>query len=357
MKWGLMVKILERIGVVSFHEKPDEAELFNRSLIFLWEAQKRGLRVEAVKYGGRYVDEFRLTYRNKSYFYESIPLTLFDDAVSFRDKLSVKRILQNHGIPVAMGERFVNNEQAMQYGEGLGYPLVAKPASGTLSQHVTCPIRSRDELREAITIAQLCRPDILVERYITGNLYRATVVGGTHVFVCQREKANVVGDGHSTVEELITLKNTGPNRGETYQKNTTLHKIPIDDMLIHNLQIQGLNLQSVLALGSKIYLHNKLILSRGCDLHNRTSVTHDDNRNLFLKIAKVMGFQIIGIDFICPDIQRSYTQQGTAVLECNSLPFVDMHQFPSHGTPEPIAQVIWDVVLEKLTSDPKLGIR
>jgi hypothetical protein len=182
MKWGLMVKILERIGVVSFHEKPDEAELFNRSLIFLWEAQKRGLRVEAVKYGGRYVDEFRLTYRNKSYFYESIPLTLFDDAVSFRDKLSVKRILQNHGIPVAMGERFVNNEQAMQYGEGLGYPLVAKPASGTLSQHVTCPIRSRDELREAITIAQMYRPDILVERYITGNLYRATVVGGTHVF-------------------------------------------------------------------------------------------------------------------------------------------------------------------------------
>jgi hypothetical protein len=44
----------------------------------------------------------------------------------------------------------------------------------------------------------------------------------------------------------------------------------------------------------------------------------------------------------------SYKEQESAVLETNSMPYVDMHQNPSHGEGERVAESAWDMVLEEL---------
>ena len=165
-----------------------------------------------------------------------------------------------------------------------------------------------------------------------------------------KDKANIVGNGYLTIGELINTKNTHINRGDTDKMNSTLHKIPINSSLIVNLENQGLNLKTILPKNKKIYLQNKYVLSHGCDIINCNGAVHIKNRDLFLRVADVLQADLVGIDFICPDISKPYDEQEAAILEVNSLPYIDMHQYPSHGDPEPVAEIVWDITINKLAN-------
>jgi len=98
-----------------------------------------------------------------------------------------------------------------------------------------------------------------------------------------------------------------------------------------------------------LYSNKKYVPDRGNDIINCTAITHPDNRELFLRVAKILDTELVGMDFICQDISRPYTDQQTAILETNSLPFIDMHEFPSHGEGDPVSKVVWDITLAKLS--------
>ncbi len=133
--------------------------------------------------------------------------------------------------------------------------------------------------------------------------------------------------------------------------NTTLHVIPTNNILINNLKKQNISLKTILPKDKKIYLQNKFVLSHGCDIINCSEFVHKDNKELFLKTAEILKSDLLGIGFICPDISKSYKEQETAIIEANSLPYIDIHQYPSHGKPEPVAKITWDIVLNKLNNN------
>lgn len=348
--WGLFLEFLSFLKIVKFIDQPDKTKLYNRSLIFFEEAKRQNLQIKAIKFLGKYVNEFKLIYNKKGYYYEGIPLTIFKEPVfNMDDKYNIKKILQKNNIPTAAGQIFTNVTKALNYGKNIGFPLVVKPYNGSLSHHVTCPINSTKQLLNAIKIAKQYTPVFIIEKFINGGLFRASVVGKKHVFVCQKDRANIIGNGYSTIEELIKLKNKNFNRGTINQMNSTLHIIPINDVLTYNLKNQGFNSKTILSKNKKIYLQNKFVLSHGCDIINCTGNVHTQNKELFLRVANILHADLVGIDFICFDISKSYKKQETAILECNSLPYIDMHQYPSHGKPEPVAGIVWKIILDKLT--------
>jgi len=53
----------------------------------------------------------------------------------------------------------------------------------------------------------------------------------------------------------------------------------------------------------------KPILSQDCDIINCTAYA-TYNKALFLKIAHILQADLIGIDFICPNIEKSYKKQN-----------------------------------------------
>lgn len=346
--WKVILESLGLFKVFRFLDEPEEEKLHNRSLVFFKEAKKRGLNIKAVKFLGTYINEFQLIWQNKKYYYEGIPLTIWGRDAHLDNKYKVKKVLQKNNIPTPSGKIFSRPKKAIRFARENSYPLVIKPNAGSLSCHVICPVNSETELIKAIKIAKKYQPDFIVEKYIQGNLYRATVVGQKQVFVCKKEKANVVGDGISTIKKLIENKNNDEKRGETNQRNTTLHKIPIDNKLNQNLKAQGIDFSSILPANKKVYLLDKFTLSSGCDIINCAGKIHSDNKKLFQKIANLFNADLVGIDFLCPDIEKSYKEQETAVLETNSLPYIDMHQYPSHGQADKVAEIVWDIVLSKL---------
>src|SRR3989338_7575978 len=145
--------------------------------------------------------------------------------------------------------------------------------------------------------------------------------------------------------KLIEKKNRHPWRGESHQKNFTLHKIIIDESARSFLAKQGYSLESILPEGTKAYLRDKIILKSGANIHDKTDEVHPDNIALFEKISRLCEAPLVGLDFICQDISRPYHQQECAVLEANSLPYIDMQHYPVTGKPRNVAGLIMDYVV------------
>ena len=226
----------------------------------------------------------------------------------------------------------------------LGFPLVVKPKLGSLSKHITCNIQNEADLKKAIHIAQIINPEFIVEKFIEGDVHRVTLVNHKMAGCCLREAPNVVGDGMHTITESDWNKNEHPWRGEAHQKNFTLHKISADENTKFFLAKQGLALETVLPPGTKAYLHSKIILKGGVDIHDKTDEIHPDNIALFQKISRLCDTPLVGLDFICQDISPPHHQQKCAVLEANSLPYIDMHHYPVTGQPRNVAGLIMDYV-------------
>ena len=67
---------------------------------------------------------------------------------------------------------------------------------------------------------------IIVEEYVEGADYRFLVVNYKLIAVAKRTPASVIGNGNSTIRELIIKENNNPDRGEGHEK--VLTKIKID---------------------------------------------------------------------------------------------------------------------------------
>ena len=345
--WSGILNFFRLLGGVEFVKNPDETQIYNRSLVVFQEAQKRGIDIEAIKIFGGYKNEFRFKHKGRYYYFEANPLADIWHNWVIDHKAKFKALMQKHGIPVPEGRMFANKRKAMAYAQELGFPVVIKPATGSLGYHSVYLIQDSESLEKAIDIAQKFRPDFILEKHIHGTNYRATVIG-PQVFVFRKELPNVIGDGVSSIEKLIDAKNQHPFRADYGPKNTTLYRIPKNDMLKANLAKQNLNLNTTLDAGKKIYFFDDFLPGTGADIINATADTHPANRELFLKAARVLETELIGFDLICDDIQKPYSEQTFAMLEGNTLPYIDMHAYPSHGDPDPVAAAVWDTVMEKL---------
>lgn len=320
----------------------------NRTLVVAREAVKKGISVKALKFLGKEsTNFFSIKIKNKKKFFEVLPTEdiVKISKIDFDDKYKLKQILKANNLPCAEGECFRGAKKAVAYGKKLGFPLVVKPKLGSLSKHVACNIQNEAELKKAIRVAQIINPEFIVEKFIKGDASRITLVGHKMAGVCMREAPNVVGDGIHTIADLIKIKNEHPWRGEARQKNFTLHKISASESARAFLAKQGLAMETVLPAGTKVYLHNKIILKCGADIHDKTDEVHPDNIALFQRISRLCGAPLVGLDFICQDISRPHHRQECAVLEANSLPYIDMHHYPATGQPRNVAGLVMDYVL------------
>ncbi len=65
--------------------------------------------------------------------------------------------------------------------------------------------------------------------------------------------------------------------------------------------------------------------------------------------VKAIGLDVGGVDFICPDISRSYKEVGGAIVEVNAAPGFRMHIAPTEGTPRDVAGPVIDMLFPKGT--------
>lgn len=353
--FGSFFKILLALRVLHEVEALDaDPTLSNRTLVVVREARTRGITIKSIRFLGQHTNFFSIQTNRKKRIFEGLPHLLVDrhSPIDFSNKGTFKSLLEKADLPHPQGRVFHGARAALGYANtAIGFPVVVKPAAGSLSKHTVCNIQTNAELEEAIRIAQIVSREFLVEQYIAGNDYRITMVDGKVVAACLREPPNVVGDDKRSVQALIELKNQDLRRGSMTQRNRTLHKLVVSPTTVALLAGEKLTLTSVLPKGKKVYLHTKVILAAGADIHDVTDAIHPDNRALFEQVAALCQTPVVGIDMIARDLATPHTQQPCAILEANSLPYIDMHHYPVMGQPRNVAGSVLDTcITQKITS-------
>ncbi|MGL5943545.1 MAG: cyanophycin synthetase [Waterburya sp.] len=261
------------------------------------------------------------------------------------DKEGTKTILGNAGILVPQGTviRYLDElEQAIA--DVGGYPIVIKPLDGNHGRGITIDINDWSEAKVAYDLASQASKtrSVIVEQYYRGNDHRVLVINGKVVAVAERVPAHVIGNGHSTIQELIDITNQDPRRGEGHDK--VLTKIIIDSTSQAVLAKQGYSLDSVLPSQSVAYLRATANLSTGGVAIDRTDEIHPENVWLAQRVAKIIGLDIAGIDIVTSDISLPLRETKGVVVEVNAAPGFRMHASPSQGLPRNVGASVLEML-------------
>ncbi|MGH3345963.1 MAG: cyanophycin synthetase, partial [Nocardioides sp.] len=235
-------------------------------------------------------------------------------------------------------------DQAVSVANRIGYPVVVKPLDGNHGRGVCLDLQDDAAVREAFPIAedQSRRGWVIVESFVTGKDYRCLIIDGRMVAIAERVPAHVVGDSTSTVEELVELTNADPRRGVGHEK--VLTRIKVDDAAEEVLTGQGHSLGSVPEKGETVRLALTGNMSTGGISIDRTFEAHPENVEIAEEAARMVGLDIAGIDFICPDITEPVRETGGAICEVNAAPGFRMHTHPTIGDPQFIAKPVVDML-------------
>ena len=85
-------------------------------------------------------------------------------------------------------------------------------------------------------------------------------------------------------------------------------------------------------------------MSTGGTSIDRTIEAHPDNVEIAETAARIVGLDVAGIDFICPDIATPVRETGGAIVEVNAAPGFRMHTHPTEGEPQYVARPVIDLL-------------
>ncbi|MEY8849774.1 cyanophycin synthetase [Psychroserpens sp. XS_ASV72] len=263
------------------------------------------------------------------------------------DKEDTKYLLEQAEVEVPRGD-IIRRERSLEDAcDYVGFPLVIKPIDGNHGRGITVDIQNYDEALTAFRHAKESSRSgaIIVEKFITGQDYRLLVINNKLVAAALRSPAHVIGDGKSTVQELIDEVNTDPRRG--YGHENVLTQISVNELTQTIIKDAGYTLESVIPEGERLILKDTANLSTGGTAEDVTDIVHPANVSMAERISKIIDLDICGIDVMTTDISKPLSETGGAVLEVNAGPGFRMHLAPTTGLPRNVAAPVIDKLFPK----------
>ena len=174
--------------------------------------------------------------------------------------------------------------------------------------------------------------------YLRGSEHRLLVVGGKLVAAARGEMAAVVGDGKSTINELIDLQiNSDPRRGAAEEFPLDVILLADNQMALHEVERQGYTPESVPTAGREV-----MVLRTGNHTCDITDLVHPSIAAAASLAARIVGLDIAGVDLVAEDISQPLDGQRGAIVEVNAGPGLLMHLKPENGVARPVGRAIVD---------------
>ncbi len=252
------------------------------------------------------------------------------------EKFRTKTMLEQAGIPTAEGSLTESLEEAARAAEEITYPVAVKPEIGNHGRGITACVSDATELAAAFASAHRHCSYVIVEKSLTGLDFRVLVLNGKFVAAALREPAHVVGDGASSIRQLIDVVNADPRRGIGHERALTA--IIADDMTERLLKTRGYEMDDVLPTGEKLYLKSTANISTGGSARDVTDEVHPDVRMMCERVARLVGLDCIGIDIVAPSLEEPLRSETAGVVEVNAAPGFRMHLDPTEGKARNVAK-------------------
>lgn len=263
-------------------------------------------------------------------------------AVSYsRDKVLTCQMLQVLGLPVGRFALAADVRQAVEAARMVGFPLVVKPVHGRKGQDVIIGLNTPEGVQKAAQQLLQKWPQIILQSFLPGDDHRLLVVAGKMVAAARRDPAAVTGDGKHTIAQLIDIANSDPRRGEKFYRIMNL--ITVDQELQRVLAGQKLTLSDTPPAGKQVRLRLTANISTGGTATDVTRIVHPDNVMAAERAASALGLKVAGVDFLIPDISRSWKEVGGGICEVNASPGVRSHMMsnPKCDVMKPILDTVF----------------
>ncbi|MEE4637407.1 MAG: cyanophycin synthetase [Wenzhouxiangella sp.] len=258
------------------------------------------------------------------------------------DKEETNEILRDLGLPVPDQRLVRTAPDAVRAARRIGFPVVLKPLAGNHGRGVSIKLTTDEEVEAGFAKATEYGRNVVVEAYIEGFDHRLLVIDGQLVAAAKRVPGHVIGDGRSSVTELVEKLNQDPRRGIGHEK--VLTRLELDNQAERLLTRRGYDVDSVPPPGEVVYLRSTANLSTGGTAIDVTDEIHPDNRDMAIRAIQAIGLDIGGVDFLTADITRSYREVGGGICEINAGPGFRMHVAPSEGQPRDVAGPVLDML-------------
>lgn len=344
-------RFLAHHGLGKIAHAPDERTT-GRARVFWQECERRGIKVWEFQALGKGRELFVAEHGGKVTAFDNLPRPGYRESDSIHwmdDKARMRKEFQKAGIPVARGGKYFFFRTLSRDFKNLTPPVIIKPHTGSRSRHTTTHIETLEQLRTAFKKAKQLSPFVVMEEEHEGFVFRGTLIGGMVAGVLRREPPFVTGDGVSTVFQLIEKENAHPMRDENI-----FHKIILGDEAEIELARQGLFLSDIPDAGRAVMFAQKSSRGLGGGITDVTDIIHPDNLEILKNIHRVLRDPLVGVDFMMKDITKSWKEQPrSGVIECNSMPFIDLHHFPLRGQPRNLAAALCDLVFPESREDQK----
>lgn len=334
------LKVFNVFGFFNLVRFSDDIEkaCSGRSKVIWEEANRRGIKMQQLVLFGKYIEHYKVKINKEEFIFQSLPIPFWLPQKGYEwvdNKVIFAKKLKEVGVASPATRKISTIKDLRLAFESLSKPIIIKPQSGSRSRHTTTNINTIEEAQFAFKLARQITPTMLAQEHLFGSVYRATVVNNKLVGFFKADPPQVTGDNVHTIKELIKEKNK--NRPER------ISEILINEELLNFIKRQNYTLESILNNGSTIDLIAKTGRNYGGYTKEMLKDVHPKMYEIFKKAGEVVSIPVAGFDLIIEDPTLDPDMQRWGVIECNSLPFIDLHYFAFEGEPVNIAKYVWDL--------------
>lgn len=306
--------------------------------LMLTSALDLGAKVELVS---EKEDLFFLEYKGKVAFVreKSYSLNMAMPAQISENKDLTKIILKEAGLKVPEGflVENVGDVNKLLEQKKIDFPIVIKPNKLTCGKGIMVNIKNIEDAKLAIENGKKAnlsskKDEIIVEKYFVGDDFRLLVLDGEVIAVLKRECPVIVGDGKSSVEQLVY---------KIIRKKKK--KAEIDDEIRKNIRMAKLQMEDILETGKKLQIRYNANISTGGRGINVTDGTSARFKKIAVQAIKTLGLTIGGVDFLTKDI--SSEDSDYVIIEINSRPDLCLHSDPDVGEPIDVFKKVAEKIL------------
>lgn len=245
-----------------------------------------------------------------------------------QDKSLTHKTLSLAGLNVPTQQLAGNADDNLAFLEAHGR-LVVKPLDGEQGNGVAVDLTSIEQVQAAVETARSFDHRVLLESFHPGLDLRIVVIGFEVVAAAIRRPAQIVGDGHHHILQLIeaqSRRRQAATAGES--------RIPQDAETLRAVQAAGYEYDSVLPAGELLTVRKTANLHTGGCLEDVTAILHPVLKDAAIRAARALDIPVVGLDMMV----SAADQPEYVFIEANERAGLANHE------PQPTAERFIDLL-------------
>ena len=245
-----------------------------------------------------------------------------------QDKSLTQKTLSLAGLNVPTQQMAGNADDHLAFLEEHGR-IVVKPLDGEQGNGVAVDLASFEQVQAAVEVARSFDHRVFLESFHPGLDLHIVVIGFEMVAAAIRRPAQVIGDGHHSILQLIeaqSRRRQAATEGES--------RIPQDAETLRAVQAAGYEYDSVLPAGELLAVRKTANLHTGGCLEDVTAILHPVLKDAAIRAARALDIPVVGLDMMV----SAADQPDYVFIEANERAGLANHE------PQPTAERFIDLL-------------